>query len=132
MATDHKRLIAEARMFAEARGERRNTAIVSRLADALEAATARTDREPQPGDGPDYHAEHASWLNRNRAVVEAQALEQAADIAMDYEAEAAARRNDSDYPESHIGQWYGGVARGAEDVALRLRARAVEIREGRQ
>lgn len=78
MANDNKRLIAEARMFAEARGERRNTAIVSRLADALEAATARTDREPQPGDGPDYHAEHASWLNRNRAVVEAQALEQAA------------------------------------------------------
>jgi len=26
-----------------------------------------TDREPQPEDGPDYHAEHASWQQaRNR------------------------------------------------------------------
>jgi hypothetical protein len=23
------------------------------------------DREPQPGDGPDYHAEHAAWSTRN-------------------------------------------------------------------
>lgn len=22
------------------------------------------DREPQPGDGPDYHADHASWAER--------------------------------------------------------------------
>lgn len=107
MTTEYKALVAEARMFAEARGERRNTAIVSRLADALEAATARTDREPQPGDGPDYHAEHASWLNRNRAVVEAQALEQA---ARDMYGQAVV---------------LGGVPGW-------LRARAVEIREGQQ
>jgi len=25
---------------------------------------ARTDREPEPGDGPDYHAEHAAWEAR--------------------------------------------------------------------
>lgn len=23
-----------------------------------------TDPEPQPGDGPDYHTEHAFWLAR--------------------------------------------------------------------
>lgn len=23
------------------------------------------DPEPQPGDGPDYHAEHAAWRQRN-------------------------------------------------------------------
>lgn len=23
-----------------------------------------TDREPQPSDGPDYHAEHAAWRTR--------------------------------------------------------------------
>lgn len=54
MTTDHKRLVAEARMFAEARGDRRDTTIVNRLADALEAASVE------------------------RAVVEAQALERAA------------------------------------------------------
>ena len=83
MTTDHKRLVAEARMFAEARGDRRDTTIVNRLADALEAATVE------------------------RAVVEAQALEQAA------------------------GDMYGQavVLGGAPGW---LRARAVEIREGRQ
>ena len=104
---DHKALIAEARTTG-GYVESELRWLCGQLADALESAFVE------------------------RAVVEAQALEQAAEIAMDYEAEAAARRNDSDYPESHIGQWYGGVARGAEDVALRLRARAVEIREGRQ
>lgn len=24
------------------------------------------DREPQPGDGPDYFADHAAWRERNR------------------------------------------------------------------
>ena len=83
--TDYKALIAEARMFAEARGERRDTAIVSRLADALEAATAE------------------------RAVVEAQALEQAA--------------------EDMERSWRYGLVGSA---LAWLRARAVEIREGRQ
>jgi hypothetical protein len=23
------------------------------------------DREPQPSDGPDYHADHAAWVQRN-------------------------------------------------------------------
>lgn len=25
-----------------------------------------TDREPQPGDGPDYHADHAAWVERQK------------------------------------------------------------------
>ena len=103
--SDHAALIERARKLG---GHSRTTdAIMRRLADALEAATARTDREPQPGDGPDYHAEHASWLNRNRAVVEAQALEQAADNLIERGFPAAV--------VPHI-----------------LRARAVEIRERRQ
>lgn len=27
------------------------------------------DREPQPGDGPEYHAEHAAWLRRQSPAV---------------------------------------------------------------
>lgn len=29
-----------------------------------------SDREPQPSDGPDYHAEHAAWVERRRLAVE--------------------------------------------------------------
>ena len=31
----------------------------------LRAALDRLDPEPQPGDGPDYHAEHVAWRRRN-------------------------------------------------------------------
>lgn len=31
----------------------------------LEAGQIEQDPEPQPGDGPDYHAEHAAWRQRN-------------------------------------------------------------------
>lgn len=89
MTTDHKRLVAEARMFAEARGDRRDTTIVNRLADALEVVSVE------------------------RAVVEAQALEQAAAYAN----------------QMHAEQGGLGEARIRADW---LRARAVEIREGRQ
>lgn len=97
MTTDHKRLVAEARMFAEARGDRRDTTIVNRLADALEAATVE------------------------RAVVEAQALEQAANARDELE-------SDPDY-------WMRLAAHyvpGKNMTSIWLRARAVEIREGRQ
>lgn len=30
------------------------------------SCTIRVDREPQPSDGPDYHADHASWEQRQR------------------------------------------------------------------
>lgn len=122
--TDHDELIAEARerqhawYYTSSRPSQTEGVEYRRLmialADALEAATARTDREPQPGDGPDYHAEHASWLNRNRAVVEAHALEQYAD-----------QRWGKHGPD-RVGM------NGMFDEELRLRARAVEIREGRQ
>lgn len=29
-----------------------------------------TDREPQPSDGPDYHAEHAAWEERNAGAID--------------------------------------------------------------
>lgn len=140
--TDHKALIADARMFAEARGERRDTAIVSRLADALEAATDALERvvldeytaaELAAGvrSASDYlatlhpgcpgcddctriamldlAADGIEELSAERVVVEAQALEQAAD----------------DMERS----WrYGLVG----NTFAWLRARAVEIREGRQ
>jgi len=33
---------------------------------ACEHTREKADREPQPGDGPDYHAEHAAWEERQR------------------------------------------------------------------
>jgi hypothetical protein len=28
------------------------------------------DREPEPGDGPDYHADHSYWASRQSEVTE--------------------------------------------------------------
>jgi hypothetical protein len=42
--------------------------LADRLDDALEPPVrVPEDREPQPTDGPDYHAEHAAWRDRNMA-----------------------------------------------------------------
>lgn len=88
--TDHKALIAEARRYGvtESSGSFKTDALLDRLADALEAASAE------------------------RAVVEAQALEQAAAYAN----------------QMHAEQGGLGEARIRADW---LRERAVEIREGR-
>jgi hypothetical protein len=32
------------------------------------AQSSALDREPQPSDGPDYHAEHAAWVRRQEPV----------------------------------------------------------------
>lgn len=34
---------------------------------AADAVSIPTDREPQPTDGPEYHADHADWERRQRA-----------------------------------------------------------------
>lgn len=45
-------------------------ALESAVAAALEASrTPPKEREPQPEDGPDYHAEHAAWVARNGTPV---------------------------------------------------------------
>ena len=40
------------------------TLMLRELADALESVTVPTDREPEPSDGPDFHAEYAAWERR--------------------------------------------------------------------
>jgi hypothetical protein len=86
--TDHKALIAEARQLEKAYGKSHGMlSVMSRLADALESASVE------------------------RAVVEAQALEQAVEFLATTPAVTIAGKG------------------GAAEL---LRARAVEIREGRQ
>lgn len=36
-------------------------------AASLEVTDKTPDREPQPGDGPEYHHDHAAWLQRTSA-----------------------------------------------------------------
>lgn len=36
----------------------------------------RIDREPQPGDGPDYHTEHAFWVARQREANVAKTMQE--------------------------------------------------------
>lgn len=76
-----------------------------------------------------------SWLRGHDAALEREAeargLEKAEQIARAVEAEAVAKRDDSDYPESHYGQHLDGQARGAQVLAKRLSlARAQQVREG--
>jgi hypothetical protein len=52
-----------------------NLALAVQAADALEAQSAPLGREPQPSDGPDYHAEHAAWLSHQPAPLVADSRE---------------------------------------------------------
>lgn len=38
----------------------------SRKAASTPVSDREHDREPQPSDGPDYHAQHAAWRERQK------------------------------------------------------------------
>jgi len=67
-------------------------------------------------------------LTKSLRLHDAALIESLAEIAAEYAEEARGLRDGSDYPESWIGMQYHGQYHGATDVAIRLRARAREVR----
>lgn len=73
--------------------------------------------------------EFRAWLAARDAETAAKALEEAAQIADAYAGETRTYRdNETDYPESWFGMQVHGQAHGAQDAAIRIRARAAAIR----
>ncbi len=72
----------------------------------------------------------ASGILLDAREVEARGLKAAEQVARPVVDEWAAKRDDSDYPESHYGQWLDGAVAGSLAVANRIALRAQQVREG--